>query len=179
MWSKHGDVKKDEEAFTPFAVLAEENDTWTNPENGETYTDNLYAPVWRWRRAFFNDFRCRMDWCVKPFAEANHPPRAAIDGDASATIIQRTARAGETLSFDASASTDPNGDKLNFVWYFYPEAGTYRGALERTSGTAAEHQIQIPADAAGSELHLILEVRDESRIAALTSYRRVVIHVAK
>ena len=34
------------------------------------------ATIWRWRSAYQNDFAARMDWTIKPYAEANHPPVA-------------------------------------------------------------------------------------------------------
>ena len=35
-------------------------------------------PQWRWLAAIQNDFAVRADWCVKPYAEANHPPVVAL-----------------------------------------------------------------------------------------------------
>jgi hypothetical protein len=37
--------------------------------------------------------------------------------------------------------------------------------------------VTIPADAAGKQIHVILEVRDDNPIMALYAYRRVVIDV--
>jgi len=45
-----------------------------------------------------------MDWCVKPFAEANHLPVAALDGDTSNTIVQVSSLAGEKIDLDTSVS---------------------------------------------------------------------------
>jgi hypothetical protein len=42
--------------------------------DGRWHTDN-WCTIWRWRRAFQNDFSSRMDWTVTPrFEDANHPP---------------------------------------------------------------------------------------------------------
>src|SRR5205823_772486 len=41
-----------------------------------------YVTVWRWRTAYQNDFAARMDWTVKPFAGANHPPVVRLNGPA-------------------------------------------------------------------------------------------------
>lgn len=38
-----------------------------------TFSDNK-ASLWQWREDFQNDFAARMDWCIKPYEEANHPP---------------------------------------------------------------------------------------------------------
>ena len=55
-------------------------ETWTDPVHGEEFNSHD-VPVWRFRRAMFNDFRARMDWCVKPYDQANHNPVAAFNGD--------------------------------------------------------------------------------------------------
>jgi hypothetical protein len=41
--------------------------------DGNWHTTNK-ATIWRWRSAYQNDFAARMDWTIKPYAEANHPP---------------------------------------------------------------------------------------------------------
>src|SRR2546426_320837 len=46
---------------------ANQVDSW----NGTTNRDNTLA---RWATHVQNDFRARLDWCVKDFAQANHPP---------------------------------------------------------------------------------------------------------
>jgi len=178
-YSRHEDIKVDELKLDEFWLYKEREDSWTNPENGQEYESNLFTPVWRWRRAFFNDFRCRMDWCVKAYSEANHNPVAAIGDDASNQIIVIDAEAGESLSFDASASSDPDGDDIEYSWYLYPEAGTYSEAstIEVKGAKTAKSSFQLPNDAGGSELHLILEVKDKNAIASLFDYRRVVLRV--
>jgi hypothetical protein len=66
------------------------------------------------------------------------------------------------------------------LWWNYPEAGrkSYGRSLTIENATASEISLAIPADAAGRELHLILEVWDESPIVPLVDYRRAVITVA-
>ena len=86
---------------------------------------------------------------------------------------------GTSMEFDASASTDPDGDDLQYRWWIYPEAGKrpYGKELPIPNATEANIQFTIPADAAGKELHLILEVWDESTIISLVDYRRAVIQI--
>ncbi len=174
-------VRADERKYLPFASITDAegvSDRWVDPESGIEY-DSVYAGVWRWRRAMWNNFQARMDWCVKPFAEANHHPVAVLDGDASDAIVRRRASVGNRLPFDASGSTDPDGDSLRYRWWVYPEAGTrpYGKGLPINGADQAQIELQVPADAAGKQLHLILEVWDESPIAPLVDYRRVVIDV--
>ena len=116
---------------------------------------------------------------MKPPEEANHHPRAALNGDTGDGILMIATRVGERLSFDATGSTDPDGDGLRYVWRHYQEAGKrpMERALEIEGATEGEISLIIPKDAAGRELHLILEVWDENGIVPLVDYRRVVIEV--
>jgi len=70
---------------------------------------------------------------------------------------------------------------VRYSWWIYPEAGRkpYGRSLEIKNSTAAEVSFPVPADAAGKELHLILEVWDQSAIVPLVDYRRAVIAVAR
>ncbi len=173
-------IRQLEQASVPFAVFSEtdSHDRWTDPVGGGHYHD-VHAAVWRWRRAIWNDFRARMDWCVKPYDQANHHPKAAINGDTGDAILHRTAKPGEVLAFDASASTDPDGDALTFSWWIYAEAGRapYNRAVPIAGSDSPLITLTVPTDAAGKELHLILEVWDQSTIVPLAAYRRVVITV--
>ncbi len=87
------------------------------------------ASVWRWRRAFQNDFQARMDWCVQPRDAANHNPLAVVNGDTSRAILKLNCRPGDVIRLDASGSHDPDGHRLSFRWFQYREAGSYQGEL--------------------------------------------------
>ena len=67
------------------------------------------SSVYRWRPAFQADFAARLDWCVKPYAEANHPPVVRIKGSSSPPV-----KPGESITLDASITTDPDGSGLAF-----------------------------------------------------------------
>ena len=175
-WSRHNDIREDEKKYTPFYSYGEVSDHWTDPHDGKEYNNN-YTPVWRWREAMYNDFICRMDWCVKPYSEANHHPVAAFDGDRSNAIITMNAEIGEVISVDASESTDPDGDQIFYYWWIYEEAGTYAGKVSIDSPLKSRAQINIPTGASGKQIHLILELRDNNPIAPLFDYRRIVINV--
>lgn len=163
--------------------------------DGKEYTSDQ-ATIWRWRNQFQNDFAARMDWTIKPFAQANHHPKANVNGQDGTGVITIEAKTGDNISLDASASKDPDGNKLSYRWYHYKEAG-YSGEVgkpgladisikdadqSKTSiainkacreGWLADPRATCPQ---GGEAHVILEVTDDG-LPALTSYRRVIIHV--
>ncbi len=78
-------IAEDEQRNKPFLVYTDAVDHWIDPETGKEHNDS-YAGIWHWRQAMWNDFRARMDWCVKPYEEANHNPIAAVNGDTSKIV---------------------------------------------------------------------------------------------
>jgi hypothetical protein len=173
---KWANLVETEEKFMPFSMVPEAADNWTDPETGIHY-QGIGVPIFRWRRAYQNEFQARMDWCVLPYEKANHHPVAALNGDSSERIARVTARPGQTLPFDASASSDPDGDTLAFRWYFYPEAGTHLGPLPLIESNGPLARFTVPPSPPGGQLHLILEVQDQSPVVPLTSYRRIVVDI--
>jgi hypothetical protein len=159
-----------------------ESDTWYDPVNKATYSGRGTC-VNRWRRACFNDFRGRMDWCVKEYAQANHNPVAAVDGDTSDNIIIKNNVAPGTLTLSAAGTKDPDGDPLKYNWYVYKEAGTYPGTITITNPASQNITFTIPADANKSEIHVILEVNDSSKVydtsgrLSMHDFRRIVLNV--
>jgi hypothetical protein len=171
-------VNGDEKKGADFYVFTEASDRWTDPDTCEV-NENNNVPVWRWRQAFFNDFQCRMDWCKKPFDQANHHPKIVLNGDEADRILRLSAKAGDSITLDASASYDPDQDHLSFSWWNYPEAGTYEKAFDLAGADQSVLTAAIPADAAGKQIHVVLEVSDDHPIASMSNYRRVVIDVAE
>ncbi|MFO7901951.1 MAG: nucleoside hydrolase-like domain-containing protein [Planctomycetota bacterium] len=178
IYSRHQDVRRDEEEYNAFHMFEADSevDTWTDPVHGETF-NSYYVPVWRFRRAMFNDFQARMDWCVKAYDQANHKPVAAFNGDRTDSIVHLESAPGAMVKLDASDSTDPDKDGLDFQWWIYREAGTYAKQVAIPDDGATVTGLTIPEDAGGSEIHVILEVQDRNQIV-LYDYRRIVIAVA-
>lgn len=80
-----------------------------------------------------------------------------------------------------NGSRDPDGNELSVRWWHYAEAGPspYPRALSIEEGAVSgQVRVRVPNDAAGTELHLILEVTDRHPEVPLTAYRRVVIRVS-
>jgi hypothetical protein len=134
------------------------------------------ATVYRWRPDFQNDFETRMNWCVMPFEQANHPPVAAVMGDGTDEILHVDAKEGETLTFSALDSYDPDGGKLIFAWWTYPEAGSNMQCPALEGYSTPEVSFMVPYEEAGADLHLILEVIDDGE-PSLKDYRRIVINI--
>ncbi len=135
------------------------------------------STVSRWRADYQADFQARLDWCVGASrADANHPPQAIVDGDATRRILRREAQAAELLTLSASASRDSDHQPLRFRWWTYDEpSGGLRPELSGADTPTVS--FRIPATAPGRELHLIVEVRDTGE-PPLVAYRRVVIQIS-
>ena len=118
-----------------------------------------------------------MDWCVEEFENANHNPVAAIDGDTSEKIHYKEVTAGDTFAFSALGSKDPDGDDISFNCWYYPEAGNYHGNVMISQPSNGKFVVEVPKDASGSEIHVILEIKDDHKIASLYDYRRIVLTV--
>ena len=68
-----------------------------------------------------------MDWTIKPYAEANHPPVPRLGHPK-----QLTAKSGERVELSAEGSSDPDGDGLSYEWFYYAEPGTLALSTART-----------------------------------------------
>lgn len=169
-WAGRFGVREDWKPMNHNYYWANQRDTW----NQTTSRDNTLK---RWAADLQNDFRARLDWCVKSRGEANHPPQPVLNGDKSDNIQSLEATAGSTISFSAAESIDPDGDLLSFEWTVYHEAGTYPSQIEITNPSNSETQIQIPGDATGKTIHVLLTVRDQGQ-PPLARYRRVIIQVS-
>jgi hypothetical protein len=130
----------------------------------------------RWSKGYDNDFQARMDWSVtSKYADANHHPVAILNRDTSKRILEMSASPGSSVTLSAEGSTDPDRDALTYSWSFYKEPSSYDGsvAIEGHSSTAT---VNVPANATGKNIHIILEVHDDGE-PNLYAYRRVILNV--
>ena len=180
------------ELYTPrtekWFLKPETRPIWTNVQDevlgndGEWHTTN-HATIWRWRSAYQNDFAARMDWTIKPFAQANHPPVPKLDHPAFIN-----AKPGERVELSATGSTDPDGDALSYEWFCYEEAGTRAMSNSRTGVKLDINNFDQPKawftvktarvmpPGTGS-MHIILAVTDHGT-PRLTRYQRVIVTVS-
>ncbi len=136
--------------------------------NGVTHRDQTLV---RWAEAIQNDFRARLDWCVNPVKEANHPPVVRLDGPRL-----RTVRPGQAVTLSVAGSTDPDGQALKFRWESYAEAGTGGEPPAWTAGSTASVKWTAPWVREAVDFHFIASVTDAGE-PALTRYARVVVRV--
>jgi hypothetical protein len=148
------------------------------------------ATIWRWREAFQNDFAARMAWTIADFAHANHNPVAIVNGQKGTAPLEMDVEAGQTITLDATQSSDPDAQPLHFQWFHYTEAGLADGNLAALTLTGADtSKVTVKADApcrpfwlpmmpcrGSGTAHIILAVTDEGT-PRLTSYRRVILRV--
>lgn len=131
-----------------------------------------FKPLWMWTDVYQNDFAARADWCVKPFAEANHQPVVKLKNALDLEMIK-----GAKVKLSAKGSSDPDGDKLNFKWWQYEDAGTFKGRVSIKNADCSKASFMVPENAKSDDtIHVICEVSDNGS-PSLTRYQRVIVTV--
>jgi hypothetical protein len=181
------------EFYTPrlqkWHLRAETRPFWSDADDevlgidGRWHDDN-HATIWRWRSAYQNDFAARMDWTIKPYNQANHPPVPKL-----AHANRLTAKPGERVDLSAAGSTDPDGDALSYEWFYYHEAGTFPVSSSRSGQPVAIQNFDQPQawftvpssrvmPPGTGTMHVILAVTDHGS-PRLTRYQRVLVEVQR
>lgn len=144
--------------------------------------DTNHATIWRWREAYQNDFAARMDWTIRSYEDANHPPVVKL-GHAD----RLTAKKGDVVQLSAEGSSDPDGDALSYQWFCYGEVGSFL-CSSGTSGQPVPIQgfDQINASfivptrtvmpPGVGTMHVVLAVTDHGT-PRLTRYQRVIVDI--
>ncbi len=151
----------------------EQPNRWEDGKNAQDFNPYKQAmdptyPQIRWIEALQQDFAGRADWCVRDFADANHPPKVEVVG-----ALRKQAKAGEKITLEVAVS-DPDGDEVSTQFWVYAEVGSYVGSpVLVQKGTRVE--VALDPKATGT-LHVIAEVKDKG-IHPMSRYRRFVVEV--
>jgi len=128
--------------------------------------------ILRWAVDFQNDWAARADWCVKTYTEANHAPVVRVS-----PAPDLLAAPGEPTALSAAGSSDPDGDRLQFIWRHDVQTGTYGGPVRIENAHAPAAMALVPDDAdQGDTVHVVCAVTDDGT-PPLTRYERVIITV--
>jgi hypothetical protein len=134
--------------------------------------EDFRATIWRWRDDFQNDFAARMAWATRPYGGANHPPIARL-----AHPDRLTVHGGERFTLSAAGSSDPDGDSLSYLWFNYPEAGSYRTPIGPNGADNIYHvSFTAPHVTKPETVHFILRVTDKGA-PPLSRYKRVIVTI--
>jgi hypothetical protein len=130
------------------------------------------ATILRWREDFQYDFAARMDWCTKPYKEANHPPVPIFEHPDRITL-----KSGEQFTLNAGGTYDPDGDNLSYLWFNYPEAGTSKDPVVFIGAdNYYRTYILAPQVNKTETAHIILKVTDKGE-PRLSRYKRLIITI--
>jgi hypothetical protein len=136
-----------------------------------TFKDFL-ATLWRWREDFQNDFAARMGWTTLPYDQANHPPEVRL-----AHPDRLAVHSGERFVLSARGSSDPDGDSLSFLWFNYPEAGSWKQLIPPSGADNISFvPFVAPKVTRPETAHFIVKVTDKGS-PPLTRYRRVIVTI--
>jgi len=157
---------------TAAASTSKRNYFWANAEDEWEGTKHRENSLKRWAEDLQNDFRARLEWCVKDYGHANHPPVVRVMGGNRVVV-----RSGEEVGLDGSGSWDPDGNELRYRWIFYPEASGWVGKGPEILATRERMTSMIAPEVSEVKMiHVILTVTDEG-VPALTRYQRIIVEI--
>jgi hypothetical protein len=65
-----------------------------------------------------------MDWTLKEVKDANHNPVAVVNGDSGKEPLVIHAKVGNPVTLSAAGTSDPDGNKVKYTWWYYQEAAS-------------------------------------------------------
>ena len=145
--------------------------SWTNWREPQKDISSQYEN--RFYTDTFNDFASRIEWAAK--GKGNRNPVVIVNGHDGTTPLRLSATAGTSVTLDSSASFDPDGDGIDFMWWIQHDA-SHNSEKVLLAGQQSSATLTIPQDMEEGEIHLICEVHDKAAIP-LAAYRRIIISV--
>ncbi|MBX2841233.1 MAG: DUF1593 domain-containing protein [Flammeovirgaceae bacterium] len=124
----------------------------------------------RWVDDANNDFEARMDWSVKSYEKANHPPKVQIK------MKDIEVKSGKAIILNAGKTTDPDGDEVKFNWWYYKDAGSFEGDIDLKDEGSDKISLTAPKVDKTETVHIILEVSDNGN-PSLKTYQRIIVKV--
>ena len=148
--------------------------------NGDYISGAATGETLPFRRALWEEFAARADWCVDDAGNANNAPIIRVGAEERIEDHFVYGRPGDTVPLIA-AVYDPDGDKVYSGWWIWQNASNYQGAqceLKPVNPACPNTQFTIPADAKeGEYFTFIIKSRDSDSAAPITRFNNVVVHV--
>lgn len=127
--------------------------------------------------AMWNLLAARLDWARS--GTGNRPPIIVLANDTGVATHPwiRRARAGETLRIDATATHDGEMDALVFRWSVLPVDQGYEPPAGTVGDDGRSFEMELPLEAAGRRVHVLLQVTDDGAGHPLSAWRRIIVEV--
>jgi len=180
-WGGRFSFKKQEgiRSMSEVSKIKEEAELIYDPYYMYGNTSEGSKAISRWSEGYNNDFAARMVWSITDkYKEANHHPIAVLNGDKTRNVLEVTASAGSIVELSAAGSSDPDGNALTYSWSFYDEPSSYNESVKIQNSSSQTAKVVIPQDAAGKNIHIILEIHDDGS-PNLYAYRRMIVKVSQ
>jgi hypothetical protein len=148
---------------------------WTDSTEASITDPTPYmSSVYRWRHDWQADFVTRLQWCIKPYRQANHHPIVIVNQNDSRQPLQQVVRPGAMVTLNAGKSSDPDGHSLRFHWQVYPRSEGPGVILTGTN--TSQLTCRLSQDTHPHTITLLLTVTDTGQ-PALSSYRRILLQI--
>lgn len=131
--------------------------------------DDRRKPLSRWIGDANNNFQARMDWCISSsYEKANHSPLVKVTGRKNLIV-----KSGKNIKLNARKSSDPDQNDIQFSWWQYKEAGSYKEVVKIQDSESVKSHFIAPVVIKPETIHIILKVTDNGS-PALCTYERII-----
>lgn len=155
--------------------LTPDNETYAFWDGEEVPAERSAAAVSLIAADVWNNFISRIAWAKN--GTGNRNPHIVVQGDRSYDVVVKHARPGDKVTVSAAGSIDPDGDCISYSWI--QDTGVLTGWPKNVTLRDADEErvsLEVPVEAAGYDIHLLLHGVDNGR-PALAGWRRAIIRV--